>query len=88
MSGFIILVVGEGIRLLRLMQREAAPPYLSSGGAFRREAVQWCVLLAIIAFVITLRDRVVEVLLVVSFIVGLALNFQRAGAPRGAWLNR
>ena len=45
------------------------------GTDFRREAVKGCVLVATIAFVVTLRDRVVEILLVASFVVGLASNF-------------
>ena len=39
--------------------------------------MKWCVLLSMIVFVITLRDRVVEILLVASFVLGLALSFQR-----------
>ena len=74
-SGFVVLVVGEGLRLLRLMGRDDPVTHSSLTAAARREAVKWCVLVSMIVFVITLRDRVVEILLMASFGVGLALNF-------------
>lgn len=75
-SGFFILLVGEGVRILRLMKRDDQGIETASSGttAIRREAVKWCVLLSMVIFVITLRDRVVEILLVASFVVGLALT--------------
>lgn len=45
-SGFVVLVVGEGVRILRLMKRD--DPGVETGStwatAFRREALKWCVL--------------------------------------------
>lgn len=83
-SGFVVLVVGEGVRILRLMKRDDVSPKSSLAIAFRREAVKWCVLLSMIVFVITLRDKVVEILLVASFVLGLALSFQRGPHARRA----
>ena len=53
------------------------------GTDFRREAVKGCVLVATIAFVVTLRDRVVETLPVASFVVGLASNFNALKTRQG-----
>jgi hypothetical protein len=49
--------------------------------AFRQEAVKWGLFLTMVVFVITLKDRLAEVLAVASFLVGLLLNapiFSRA----------
>lgn len=84
--GFAVMVVGEGLRLLRLIRRENGPssipmevadkqpPDPQWKSAFQGEAVKWGVVVTMIAFVITLRDRVAEVLLVASFLAGLLLN--------------
>jgi small-conductance mechanosensitive channel len=83
-SGFFILLVGEGVRILRLMKRDQGIETVSSGTtAIRREAVKWCVLLSMVIFVITLRDRVVEILLVASFVVGLALTPVKSAVRSG-----
>jgi hypothetical protein len=42
--------------------------------AFRQEAVKWGLFLTMIVFVITLKDRLAEVLACASFLVGLVLN--------------
>jgi hypothetical protein len=80
------MVVGEGLRLLRLIRRENGPssipmevaekqpPDPQWKSAFQGESVKWGVVVTMIAFVITLRDRVAEVLLVTSFLAGLLLN--------------
>ena len=44
------------------------------GKAFRREAVKWGILVTMIVFVITLKDRYAEFLAVGSFLVGTFLN--------------
>jgi hypothetical protein len=94
--GFVILVVGEALRVLRLIRLDdyraqnfqqgpvsvaplPAHPLAKerdSGwrNAFRQEAVKWGLLLTMIVFVITLRDRLAEVLATSSFLVGLLLN--------------
>jgi len=48
---------------------------------FRQEAVKWGLLFSMIVFVFTLKDRIVEVLIGVSFLVGVLFNapiFQRS----------
>jgi hypothetical protein len=84
--GFIILVVGEAIRLFRLMRFESEegknaasrhrPPSVASGfrKAIRKEAVKWGIFFTMIVFVVTLKDRLAEALAVASFLAGLLLN--------------
>jgi hypothetical protein len=70
-TGFIILVCGEGLRVFRLLRRlngvaqshlTAKEPNPAWGRAFRRGAVKWGILVTMIVFVITLRDRDADVL--------------------------
>ncbi|MGA2902641.1 MAG: hypothetical protein ABSD98_02330 [Candidatus Korobacteraceae bacterium] len=94
--GFIILVAGEALRVLRLIQREdprarnlllhmlptalplippAAQEFHSGWGkAFRQETVKWGLFLTMVVFVITLKDRLAEVLAAASFLIGLLVN--------------
>jgi hypothetical protein len=83
--GFVILGAGEALRLFRLMRREdnQTPPPASSPQAksnpqwrtaLRREAGKWGMLLTMIVFVITLKDRLAEVLAAASLLTGLFLN--------------
>ena len=44
------------------------------GKAFRQEAVKWGLFLTMVVFVITLKDRLAEVLAAASFLIGLLLN--------------
>jgi hypothetical protein len=96
LCGFVILVVGEALRVFRLIRLHddrtqnfqqgplsVAPPLAypvarerESGWpkAFQKEAVKWGLLLTMIVFVITLRDRIAEVLATCSFLIGLLLN--------------
>jgi hypothetical protein len=78
LSGFILLVGGESLRIFRLIRRELVqlhpPPVVGWPTAFRKEAVKWAIFLSMIAFVITLKDRVADVLVVTSFFIGLLLN--------------
>jgi hypothetical protein len=95
LSGFVILVVGEALLLLRLMRREEdtrnlqqlrsriSPVPSSVPGrdgdprwakAFRKEAVKWGLVLRMLVFVITLKDRLAEILACASFLVGLLFN--------------
>jgi hypothetical protein len=81
-SGFLILVLGETLRVLRLVSRKGDPsrrgsevqPNATWGSAFRIEAVKWGILITMIVFVITLRDRVAEYLAAASFLIGALLN--------------
>jgi hypothetical protein len=81
--GFVILVAGEALRLFRLMRREddqapaSSPPAKSNAQwrtALRQEAGKWGMLLTMIVFVITLKDRLAEVLAAASLLTGLLLN--------------
>jgi hypothetical protein len=81
--GFVILVAGEALRLFRLMRREddqapASSPQANSkarwGRALRQEVGKWAMLLTMIVFVITLKDRLAEVLAAASLLTGLLLN--------------
>ena len=78
LPGFIILVAGESLRIFRLVCRERdqfqTPPVIGWGSAFRKEAVKWAIFVSMIAFVITLKDRVADVLVITSFFLGLLLN--------------
>jgi len=81
LSGFLILVIGEIFRVLRLGLRFPAPATVPCTPAektwrvaFRKEAVKWGILITMIVFVITLIDRVAEYLAAASFLVGLLLN--------------
>jgi hypothetical protein len=77
------LVAGEALRLFRLMRREddqapASSPHARSNAqwrkALRQEAGKWAMLFTMIVFVITLKDRVAEVLAAASLLTGLFLN--------------
>jgi len=90
LPGFVILVAGESLRILRLIRREQVqlqpPPLVRWPTAFRKEAVKWAILMSLIVFVITLNDRVADVLVVTSFLIGLLLNlrlFNRSKLVRG-----
>jgi hypothetical protein len=78
LPGFIILVAGESLRIFRLISREQVqlqpPPLVGWATAFRKEAVKWAISLSMVVFVITLKDRVADVLVVASFFLGLLLN--------------
>jgi hypothetical protein len=95
LPGFIVLVTGEALRILRLIRRGAdesatspeagtlAIPQLAFSrkeitrhwaSAFRQEAVKWGLVLTMIIFIVTLRDRDADVLIVISFVVGSLLN--------------
>ena len=96
LCGFVLLVLGEALRVLRLIRLHdertqnlqqgpapvAPPPSYpvakerDSGwrNAFRKEAVKWGLLLTMIIFVITLKDRLAEILATFSFLIGLLLN--------------
>jgi hypothetical protein len=81
LTGFLILVIGEIFRVLRLGLRFPAPATVPCTPAekawrvaFRKEAVKWGILITMIVFVITLIDRVAEYLAATSFLVGLLLN--------------
>jgi hypothetical protein len=96
LSGFVILVGGEALRLFRRIRRvgdhgqhfqphpSTTPIPLASavakemnsrwGKAFQQEGAKWGIFLTMIIFVITVKDRLAEILATTSFLVGLLLN--------------
>jgi hypothetical protein len=90
LSGFLVLVGGEAFRVFRLIRRAehyaqnvGAPlsPFPAANerrlqwqSAFRHEAVKWAILLTMIIFAMTLKDRLAEVLAIASLLVGLLFN--------------
>ncbi|HLY39724.1 MAG TPA: hypothetical protein VKR52_00875 [Terracidiphilus sp.] len=85
--GAALLVAGELARVLRLMgngkacgSEQAAHPLrpdgLRWGRAFRRQAAKWGILVTMLAFAVTLVDRVADVLAAASVLVWALLNLQ------------
>lgn len=90
-AGFVVLVAGEGVRLLRLALRGDAAAIESGprwGRAIRQEVVKWCLVVTMIVFSITLKDRVADVLAAASFVIGLACNAPWFGQSSRAELAR
>lgn len=88
LAGFVILVVGEAIRILRLVRskdelsRPRVPLVETKSrwrDASRREAVKWGIFLAMVAFTVTLSDRVAEILIGTAWLVGLLLQKTSSG---------
>lgn len=86
LTGFVILVLGEAIRISRLKRRsdalsrvgvmgheQAAHSKTGWLGAFRREAIKWGIFVAMVAFTITLNDRVADILIILGWVLGLIL---------------
>jgi hypothetical protein len=78
LPGFIILIAGESLRISRLIGREndqpTPPPASTWSHAFRRETTKWGILVTMIVFSITLKDRHAEILAAISFLAGLLFN--------------
>ena len=84
LAGLVILVAGEGLRLMRLTGHapdeaqhsisDRPPPQWSTG--LRREAVKWGILATMVVFVVTLKDRCADVLVLASFVIGSLLNLR------------
>lgn len=92
LAGFVVLVCGELVRIVRLMLRNGAEARseqiadlrlmaAQTGGergnwgvAFRQQAAKWGIFLSMIAFAITLTDRLVEILACASGAVWAVLN--------------
>jgi hypothetical protein len=92
-AGYVILIAGEGVRLLRLWladvdssithsarqtsrQRSLEPNAKSLAEAVRRETLKWCVLVTMVVFTITLRDRYADVLICASIFLALVANWR------------
>lgn len=84
LAGFVILVAGEAIRLLRLARRPGLPLPVSFANrealpwsrAIRAEAVKWGLFLTMIVFTMTLKDRIAEILAGVSVFFAIILNIR------------
>ena len=80
LSGFVLLVAGETIRILRLSgsKDQAEPKRQDSipewNRAFREQSAKWGIFLSMIVFSITLRYRVAEILVCASVLVWALLN--------------
>lgn len=83
LSGFIILIACELIRVLRLVLRKAesgeqlglASSNLSH--AFRQQAAKWGIFFTMLIFTFTLKDRIAEALALLSLFVWSLLNLRR-----------
>jgi hypothetical protein len=77
LSGCILLIVGEALRVLRLnrsLRGNAVQQPSGWGLALRREAAKWGIFVTMIAFTATLTDRLAEYLAAVSVVAWIALN--------------
>jgi succinate-acetate transporter protein len=80
LSGFVILIVGELIRVLRLVTLESEigvqPRGASSdlNSAFRQQVAKWGIFFTLMVFTFTLKDRIAEALALVSVFVWAMLN--------------
>jgi hypothetical protein len=78
LSGCLLLIVGEGLRVLRLSRYHSenlVPPPSGWGIALRREAAKWGIFVTMIAFTATLTDRLAEYLAAASVVVWIGLNW-------------
>ncbi len=93
LTGFFLLVVGEGIRLFRLQDGQtvrgpssesepAKRPPPQWARAFRQEALKWGLFLTMIVFTLTLKDRVAEVLIALTILLWVILNVRIFGGSR------
>ena len=83
-SGFLILVGGEALRLYRLSARERmsgqsviAPegvPAPSAPAGWRESFVKWGIFATMVAFTITLQDRLAEALAGLVFVMSITFN--------------
>ena len=90
LAGFILLILGEGLRILRLDAREkfeisrSSPPVavllpLWPNAVFR-EAMKWLLVITMIVFVVTTSDRAAEYMAAASVVLGTAIRawFERS----------
>jgi hypothetical protein len=74
LAGFVILVSGQTIRILRLAGSRNDASRLSWAGAMRREAAKWGLLLTMTVFSITLVDRHADIGAGASYAIWALLN--------------
>jgi hypothetical protein len=81
-AGSLILIIGEGIRIVRLLGRGVESAELEGPerpgwrSALRRESIKWGLFVTMIVFTITLRDRVAEILIGASVVFWMLLNLR------------
>jgi len=81
-AGSLILVIGEGIRIFRLVRRGVESAALEGlqlpqwKSALRRESIKWGLFVTMIVFTITLRDRIAEILIGASVMLWVFLNLR------------
>lgn len=83
-SGFMILVGGEALRIYRLRARDralaqnpATPESMSASqleGGWRSSFAKWGILATLMVFTITLQDRLAEILAGLVFLAAIAAN--------------
>jgi hypothetical protein len=80
LAGFVILVAGEAVRLLRLAMQPDVLERVDAAAwpeALQREAVKWGLFFTMIVFTVTLVDRVAEVLAGMTVVIWVTLNARR-----------
>lgn len=80
LTGFVILVGGEALRIFRLLAPRPGRPGRTQAGdrtdrrKFAPEFAMWGMFATMIVFTITLNDRIAEVLAAIVFTFAIALN--------------
>lgn len=103
LAGYVMLIAGEGFRLLRIFtwtkvgsagqsraangsawsseaRTEAMEANVRWFPAIQREALKWCVLISMVVFTITLRDRYADWLICASIVIAVLANWRQARA--------
>jgi len=89
LAGSLILIIGEGIRILRLLRRDAESAGLEGperpewSNALRREVIKWGLFITMVVFTITLRDRTAEILIGASVVLWVVLNLKLSSVCSG-----
>lgn len=94
LAGYTILIAGEGLRLLRLSlagKSRSLPAVSSSqngmslGESARREALKWGVVITMVVFTITLRDRLADLMMFGSVVSAVLLNWRPFPYRKRRW---
>lgn len=90
LAGYVILIAGEGTRLLRLSLADeslasarlsaatGSQNRISLAQSARRESLKWALLISMVVFTITLRDRLADMLICASVVSAVMLNWREA----------
>ena len=85
LAGFVILMAGEAVRLLRLVMQPDVLERVDAAAwpeALRREAVKWGLFFTMIVLTVTLVDRVAEILAGATVVIWVTLNARRVVKSR------